>query len=111
MDWGEITLVTLALIVLCYPIGAVILGKSSPDTGNDDVHLPDVLRGDAFGPRLAVLRDRSRIRVSAYGAIAIAEGKSRGRETFERGDGTSRAQPRRYAHKNEAIARSHKGDV
>jgi hypothetical protein len=97
-----LTISTLALIVLCYPIGAVILGKSSPYTGNDD--LGDVLRTRALAEAEPVV---SALRAS----IAIAEGKSRDRETFERGDGTSRAQPRRYAHKNEAIARSHKGDV
>lgn len=31
-------------------------------------------KGDASGPGLAVLRDRSRIRVSAFGAIPIAGG-------------------------------------
>jgi hypothetical protein len=97
-------LIGFCLIAFGYRCAVIILRKSSPDTGNDDVYLGDVLRTRALAeaePKVSALR----------ASIAIAEGKSRDRETFERGDGTSRAQPRRYAHKNEAIARSHKGDV
>jgi hypothetical protein len=39
-----LTISTLALIVLCYPIGALILRKPWPAT-SDDPYIVDVLRG------------------------------------------------------------------
>jgi hypothetical protein len=98
-----LTISTLALIVLCYPIGAVILGKSSPYTGNDD--LGDVLRTRALAEAEPVV---SALRAS----IAIAEGKSRSRtEPLSGGDSYRASGPGVTQTNSEGIARPHREGI
>jgi hypothetical protein len=98
-------LIALALLALCYPIGAVILGKSSPDTGNDDVYLGDVLRTRALAEAEPVV---SALRAS----IAIAEGKSRSRtEPLSGGDSYRASGPGVTQTNSEGIARPHREGI